>query len=287
MIFSTRAGQVAGSSGSDWKMAECSLSMGSSVAPPAAHRVQEQLAAHHQRFLVGQQQALAGAGRGQAGRQAGGADDGGHHGVDRSPATRCPAPAAPASTRVRSPSDSSRVASSRRPPESRHHGNGRPELQALLQHQVDLRSGAEREHLEAVRVAGDHVQRVDADRAGGAQDAMRCFIVRQRGQHHGQGQRRQQGVDAIEHAAVAGQQLAGILGPGAALDQRLDQVADHAHGGQEHARRHQHQASPDGQQGVEAGHLRRLHCRSPAIQASASTTTPPCRPTRLPSSFRG
>jgi hypothetical protein len=48
-----------------------------------AHRLQEQVAAHHQRFLVGQQQALAGAGRRQAGRQAGGADDGGHHGVDR------------------------------------------------------------------------------------------------------------------------------------------------------------------------------------------------------------
>ena len=35
MILSTRCAQVAGSSGSDWKMAECSLSMGSSVAPPS------------------------------------------------------------------------------------------------------------------------------------------------------------------------------------------------------------------------------------------------------------
>ena len=35
MIFSTRCGQVAESSGKDWKMAECSLSIGSSCAPPA------------------------------------------------------------------------------------------------------------------------------------------------------------------------------------------------------------------------------------------------------------
>ncbi len=35
MIFSTRPAQVPGSSGSDWKMAECSLSIGSSVAPPS------------------------------------------------------------------------------------------------------------------------------------------------------------------------------------------------------------------------------------------------------------
>jgi hypothetical protein len=35
MILSMRRGQVDGSSGSDWKMAECSLSIGSSVAPPS------------------------------------------------------------------------------------------------------------------------------------------------------------------------------------------------------------------------------------------------------------
>jgi hypothetical protein len=46
-----------------------------------AHGVHEQLAGHHQRFLVGQQDLLAGARGGQGRRQAGGADDGGHHGV--------------------------------------------------------------------------------------------------------------------------------------------------------------------------------------------------------------
>ncbi|MCY1538305.1 hypothetical protein D9M68_738380 [compost metagenome] len=34
-IFSTRRSQLSESSGSDWKTAECSLSMGSNVAPPS------------------------------------------------------------------------------------------------------------------------------------------------------------------------------------------------------------------------------------------------------------
>ena len=42
----------------------------------------KQRAADHQRFLVGEQQALAGARRGEVGRQAGGADDRRHHRVD-------------------------------------------------------------------------------------------------------------------------------------------------------------------------------------------------------------
>jgi hypothetical protein len=59
----------------------CSLSIGSRVAHVLAHGVHEQLAGHDQRFLVRQQDFLAGARRGQGRGQAGGADDGGHHGV--------------------------------------------------------------------------------------------------------------------------------------------------------------------------------------------------------------
>ena len=51
--------------GRHWKIALCSLSIGSSVAPLLAHRVHEQRPGHHQRFLVGEQHALAGARRGQ------------------------------------------------------------------------------------------------------------------------------------------------------------------------------------------------------------------------------
>ena len=52
--------------------------------PALAHRVHEEGTAHHQGLLVGQHQALAGAGGSQAGRQAGCADDGGH---DQRPVT--------------------------------------------------------------------------------------------------------------------------------------------------------------------------------------------------------
>jgi hypothetical protein len=50
-------------------------------------------------------------------------------------------------------------------------------------------------------------------------------------------------VDAVQHAAMAGQQAAGVLDARAALDQRLHQVADHAHGGQE---QHGHDISSQG-----------------------------------------
>ena len=55
---------------------------GKQLCTTLAHRVQEHRAAHHQGFLVGQQQALARAGRCHAGGQAGGPDDGCHHHID-------------------------------------------------------------------------------------------------------------------------------------------------------------------------------------------------------------
>ncbi len=56
--------------------------------PALAHRAHEQLAADHQRLLVGQQQPLAGARGGQARAKPGRADDGGHHGIARPRARR-------------------------------------------------------------------------------------------------------------------------------------------------------------------------------------------------------
>ena len=69
-MWSMRSAQRARSSGRHWKIAECSLSIGSSVAPPSRTALHEQRAADDQRLLVGQQQALAGARRGQARRAA-------------------------------------------------------------------------------------------------------------------------------------------------------------------------------------------------------------------------
>ena len=68
--------------GRHWKIALCSLSIGSSVAPPASTARMNSGAADHQRFLVGEQDALAGARGGERRREAGGADDRGQHGVD-------------------------------------------------------------------------------------------------------------------------------------------------------------------------------------------------------------
>src|SRR5437764_13856855 len=48
---------------------------------------------------------------------------------------------------------------------------------------------------------------------------------------HGEGEREdgQQRVAAIEHAAVPGQQVAAVLGAGAALGERRDELAPHPH----------------------------------------------------------
>ena len=52
-----------------WKMAECSLSTGSSLTPCFAHRLCDQMAAGDKALLVGQGQVVAALDGGQAGRQ--------------------------------------------------------------------------------------------------------------------------------------------------------------------------------------------------------------------------
>ncbi len=110
---------------------------------------------------------------------------------------------------------------------------------------------------------------------------MRCFIgMHQGGQHHGQRQGGQQRVDPVEHAAVARQQVAGILDAGAALDQRFDQVADDAHRGQEHGGDHQQppaRARPAACRGWARRPARRRSARSRRRPAPARR---PCRPRR-------
>ena len=87
-----------------WKIALCSLSTGSSGAPRLAHRRHEERPGHDQRFLVGEQHALAGARRGERRGEPGGADDRRHHGVDVRHARRPPrAPRRRQSTSTRSP----------------------------------------------------------------------------------------------------------------------------------------------------------------------------------------
>ena len=77
-----------------WKMALCSLSIRTMVAPCAGF-AHQQFASQCQRFLVGQQRALAGWAAANVGGQASGTDDRRHHGVASThprpmrPALRC------------------------------------------------------------------------------------------------------------------------------------------------------------------------------------------------------
>ena len=91
--------------GRHWKMALCSLSIGSSVGPGGAHRCHQQRPGHHEGFLVGEQQPLAGARGGERRAQTGGADDRRHDALrPRGSARQISSSAsAPASTRVPAP----------------------------------------------------------------------------------------------------------------------------------------------------------------------------------------
>ena len=157
--------------GRHWKIAECSLSIGSSVAPPSLHRAHEQRATDHQRLLVGQQQPLAGARRSQAGRQAGGADDGRHHAVDlgvgRHVAQRLRAAEHLGGQALRraAPRAHARTALRRAPPPSAAASAGIGRCSSsmrciALRPKTSKRSGWR----------DDHVERAGADRAGGAED---------------------------------------------------------------------------------------------------------------------
>jgi hypothetical protein len=59
----------------------------------------------------------------------------------------------------------------------RHRSVARLPVRALLEQLVDAALRRQREHLVALGMAGDHVQRVDADRAGRAEDADALSLV--------------------------------------------------------------------------------------------------------------
>ena len=136
-----------------------------------AHRAHEQRAADHQRLLVGQQQPLAGARRGQAGRQAGRADDGRHHAVHLrvggQVAQRLRAAAHLGGHAVRA----QRVAQPRGAASLGHHGRSAAASAGTARSSSSMRWCALRpDDLEALGVARHHVERAGADRPGGAED---------------------------------------------------------------------------------------------------------------------
>ena len=212
--------------------------MGSSVAPPSAHRLHEQRAADDQRFLVGQQQPLAGARRGHAGR------------AGRRRRRWRPSPLSTSGSRrqlaqrLRRRRSTSvrhalrraarRAARAARASVGQHRHSAaasagtaraaRRRADARVRPTTSKRSGW-RATTSSVLVPTEPVEPRMARR-------WRCVMVAhvtEADQRQRQREHRQQRIDAVEHAAVAGQQAAAVLGAGGALDQRFDQVADHAH----------------------------------------------------------
>ena len=96
-----------------------------------------------------------------------------------------------------------------------HHRIAGFEAGTLRQHQRGLGRRAKRKNLKKIGMRGNDIQGVHPHRAGRAQDCDALFLLThgnrgrlKRHQHHGQWQGGQQGIHAVQHAAVAWQQAA-------------------------------------------------------------------------------
>ena len=144
---------------------------GHECRPALLDRLHEQRAPHDQRLFVGQQQPLACASRSQTRRQARGTHDGAHddvhigvrghvaEGLRAIEHLGGQARLTHLLTQLRGQGDIG------------HHGEARSPAQTLVQQLGYPTRAGEGPDLEPPWVAGDDVQRVDTDRAGGAQDA--------------------------------------------------------------------------------------------------------------------
>ena len=89
--------------------------------------------------------------------------------------------------------------------------------------------GGQRDDPQPIGMRGDDGERALADRSGRAENGDALHRRLQVPHEHVEDRRREQpAVDAIEDAAVAGDQGRRVLDAGAALEQRLEQIADHA-----------------------------------------------------------
>ena len=213
---------AARSDGRHWKMALCSLSIGSSVAPPSRSRGHEQRAGHDQRFLVREQDALAGARRGERRRRPAAPTIAAIDRVDfRQRRDRAQAPRRPASTSRRqgpSPRDRSvELALPRRASSIAAYAGWKRHTCSNSASTADRAVSATTSKRSGWRAM---TSSVDAPiEPGRAEDrrSLRCACVgsrsaeqvmsNQRGQRHRGGQR----VDAVEHAAVTRQNVAAVL----------------------------------------------------------------------------
>ena len=218
-----------------WKIALCSLSIGISSVPARLHLVHEQPARHHQRLLVGEQHALAGARRGERRQQA-------------RPRRRWP-PSPSARWRRRPPRPAprrrSRPASATRGLRSAARACARPRpdrpgptvsgwnLQRLLDHRSascrrrrapppEIAPDAARSRRSVLRPMLPVEPRI-------AMPHRRAHAITPEPNRPSayKRRRRRHAVDAVQHAAVPGQQRAAVLEPGRALEHALRQIADH------------------------------------------------------------
>ena len=219
-----------------WWMALCSLSTGSTSTPWARARSITSRPAIHQHFLVGQRDPLAGANRGDDRYDTAMARRRAEHRVDAVAGHQI-------DQRLRS--GGAQVEVSLGPgrqlrPEcvaggvGGHDGGAGP-VALDLQRQRGGAGAGEADHLQAIRVRVDDGQRAVTDRAGRAEDreagsgaagigletgALEEGVVVVEEEHAVGREHEQQRVDAIEDAAVAGDQARRILDAAGALQQR-------------------------------------------------------------------
>ena len=271
-----RARPARAAGGRHWKIALCSLSIGSSVAPDACTAASSSGPGHDQRFLVGEQQALAGARGGQRRAQSGRADDRRHDAV-APPAARASSSsaAAPASTRVpgrlvaqQRACSSAAAASSA---SAAYRGRNCRHLRAPASPRCVCAASATTR--KRSRMPREHVQRAARRLSRWSRVRRRPIMARPRaqsGRANSTGAAAGDAVDAIQHAAVPGKQRAAVLEAGEALEQALGQVADD---------RERHRAKAQRHERCSSG--RPKPQRPPAIATSAPAACRRARPSQV------
>ena len=170
-MWSMRSGQVARSSGRHWKIAECSLSIGSSAPPPARTASTNSAPPTTSASLFASSRRLpACAADRQGARPAAptiAAMTASTSGCDARSHRAC----GPQTTSVCDALGLQPLAQRARRRAGGHRRIARLPARALPEQLVDAALRAQGEHLVALRVTRDHVQRVDTDRAGRPEDA--------------------------------------------------------------------------------------------------------------------
>ena len=219
-------------SASDWKIALCSESTGSSVAPGLPHRAQHHLAGADQRLLVGQRDDAASPDRGERRAQPGRPGDRGHgpvgrqrgrlhHGVGPPHAISIPVPAsAPAAARRR------RVADDRPVPAPQRAAPARPAARRCARRPGRGPGSAPAPRPAARRSAVPTLPVLPRTVTAAFVIATALLPVRGRGPEGPRRRgRRQHAVEPVEQAAMTRDEPARILHPEMPLDPALEQVA--------------------------------------------------------------